>query len=288
MPNDRQTHELTPADRKTILITGCSSGIGLHAANTLQDRGYSVFASARNPDDVQRLSESGLTSLHLDLDDPLSIEKALDKVLQLTGGKLYGLFNNGGFGQAGAVEDLPTDALRAQFETLVFGWHDLTRRVIPIMRRQGEGRIVQNSSVLGFAAMPYRGAYNAAKFAIEGLSDTLRLELRGSNIHVSIIQPGPIRTKFRRNGIAKFRENIDSTDSIYTERYAAIIERLSAKTDSSKFTLGPEAVTTKLIHAIESEKPKSRYRVTTPTRAFAIAKRLLPSAALDRILGSVS
>lgn len=288
MADEHTSNPLAQVSQKAILITGCSSGIGLHAAKTLQQRGYLVFASARNPADVERLAELGLTSLHLDLDDTASIEKALDNVLQVTGGKLYGLFNNGGFGQAGAVEDLPTHALRAQFETLVFGWHELTRRVIPIMRGQGEGRIVQNSSVLGFAAMPYRGAYNAAKFAIEGLSDTLRLELRGSNVHVSIIQPGPIRTKFRANGMARFSENIDSAASIHKERYDAMMGRLSADSDSSRFTLGPEAVTNKLIHAIESNKPKSRYRVTTPTRAFAIAKRLLPSAALDRILGSVN
>lgn len=287
MAAQHNTHPLAQAGKKAILITGCSSGIGLHAAKTLQQRGYMVFASARNPVDVQRLNELGLTSLHLDLDDTPSIEKALDKVLQVTGGKLYGLFNNGGFGQAGAVEDLPTDALRAQFETLVFGWHELTRRVIPIMRGQGEGRIVQNSSVLGFAAMPYRGAYNAAKFAIEGLSDTMRLELRGTNIHVSIIQPGPIRTKFRENGMARFRQHINSDHSLYAVQYTAIIDRLSASSDSSRFTLGPEVVTDKLIHAIESNKPRTRYRVTTPTRVFAVAKRLLPSAALDRILGAV-
>ena len=275
-------------DNRAVLITGCSSGIGLEAAKTLHSRGYQVFASARQPKDAQQLAALGITALQLDLDSSTSIENALEEVLQSTGGKLYGLFNNGGFGQGGAVEDLPTQALREQFETLVFGWHELTRRVIPVMRRQAEGRIVQNSSVLGFAAMPYRGAYNAAKFAIEGLSDTLRLELRGSNIMVSIIQPGPIRTKFRANGVAKFHQHIDAANSIHAIPYQATLERLAAKADASRFTLGPEAVVDKLIHALESPKPKARYRVTTPTIAFSVAKRLLPTAALDKILGSIS
>ena len=160
MPEDVHTTSQPLRTSKAVLITGCSSGIGLQAAKTLHSRGYQVFASARNASDVERLSALGLTALQLDLDNSSSIENALEEVLQTTGGKLYGLFNNGGFGQAGAVEDLPTQALREQFETLVFGWHELTRRVIPVMRQQAEGRIIQNSSVLGFAAMPYRGAYN--------------------------------------------------------------------------------------------------------------------------------
>ena len=288
MPEDVHTTSQPLRTSKAVLITGCSSGIGLQAAKTLHSRGYQVFASARNASDVERLSALGLTALQLDLDNSSSIENALEEVLQTTGGKLYGLFNNGGFGQAGAVEDLPTQALREQFETLVFGWHELTRRVIPVMRQQAEGRIIQNSSVLGFAAMPYRGAYNAAKFAIEGLTDTLRLELRNSNIKVSIIQPGPIRTKFRANGAIKFNQHINATDSVHAAPYAATLERLAAASDASRFTLGPEIVVEKLIHALESPKPKSRYRVTTPTIVFSVAKRLLPTAALDRFLGSIS
>ncbi len=272
---------------RPVLITGCSSGIGYHAATSLHARGYTVFATTRKAEDTELLSEHGITTFQLDLDDQLSIENALAKVLKATDGKLYGLFNNGGFGQSGAVEDLPTDALREQFETLVFGWHELTRRVIPIMRTQGYGRIIQNSSVLGFAAMPYRGAYNAAKFAIEGLSDTLRLELRGSNIHLSIIQPGPIRTRFRDNGKKKFAQHIDINNSIHADVYQGTLDRLNAQGDASRFTLGPEVVVEKLIHALESSSPKSRYRVTTPTIAFAVAKRLFPTSVLDRMLGAV-
>jgi len=277
----------TATATRAVLITGCSSGIGLHAARALQQRGFRVFATARKSSDVEKLAAEGLTALQLDLDDAESIGNSLAQVLDQTGGNLYGLFNNGGFGQSGAVEDLPTQALRAQFETLFFGWHELTRQVVPVMRRQGYGRIVQNSSVLGFAAMPYRGAYNSVKFAIEGLSDTLRLELRGTGVHVSIIQPGPIRTQFRTNGLQKFHDNINHQESVHHEYYDATLARLQASGDASRFTLGPEAVTEKLLHALNSKRPKLRYRVTTPTIAFSVAKRLLPGSLLDKILGSI-
>ncbi len=277
-----------PISQQTILITGCSSGIGQQAAITLQQRGYRVFASARKPQDVNRLKSLGLNAVELDLNSEYSIKTAVDQVLERSDGKLYGLFNNGGFGQAGAVEDLPTHALRAQFETLVFGWHELTRQVIPVMRQQGSGRIVQNSSVLGFAAMPHRGAYNAAKFAIEGLSDTLRLELKGSNIFVSIIQPGPIRSQFRKNAVELFKQHIDIKNSVHATHYRDTLARLEKESDTNRFTLEPDAVVDKLLHALQSAHPKIRYRVTTPTIVFAVAKRLLPGRALDRILGSVS
>lgn len=273
---------------KPVLITGCSSGIGYAAATALHKQGYRVFASTRNPADTQQLRELGVNTLTLDLDSSSSIHSALEHVLAQTDGKLYGLFNNGGFGQAGAIEDLPTRALREQFETLVFGWHELTRQVVPVMRQQNEGRIIQNSSVLGFAAMPYRGAYNAAKFAIEGLTDTLRLELRDTNIKVSIIQPGPIRSRFRANGVAKFKQHIDLANSVHKENYQATLARLNADGDANTFTLGPEAVTDKLLHALASPRPKIRYRVTKPTVAFAIAKRLLPNWMLDKILGNLT
>lgn len=272
---------------RAVLITGCSSGIGRCAAITLHERGYRVFATTRKPEDTEALTNSGISALHLDLTDYHSIEKTLAIVLNETGGNLYGLFNNGGFGQTGAVEDLPTEALRAQFETLVFGWHELTRQIIPVMRAQGHGRIIQNSSVLGFAAMPYRGAYNAAKFAIEGLSDTLRLELRGTDIHISVIQPGPIRSKFRQHAMTKFEQHIDSENSVHAATYQQTLDRLTSTGDANRFTLGPDAVVEKLIHALESESPRSRYRVTTPTIAFSIAKRLFPTSVLDRILAGV-
>ena len=204
---------------RSVLITGCSSGMGYAAAKGLRSRGYMVFATARQERDVARLRSDGFDSTVLDLTDPSSIHNALAYVCSKTDGKLYGLFNNGAYGQPGAVEDLPTAVLREQFETNFFGWHELTRAVVPIMRSQGYGRIIQNSSVLGLVSMKFRGAYNASKFAIEGLSDTLRLELADSNIYVSLIEPGPIDTHFRSNALAAFRRNIDTSDSAHSAVY---------------------------------------------------------------------
>jgi short-subunit dehydrogenase len=165
----------------------------------LRQQGFHVIASARKTEDVQRLRDSGFDAVQIDVGDRRSIDDGVAETLKLTNGKLYGLFNNGAYGQPGAVEDLSWDALETQLRTNLLGWHELTRQIIPIMRREGEGRIIHNSSVLGFVAMPYRGAYNCSKFALEGLTDTLRLELHGSGIQVSLVEPGPIRSRFRDN-----------------------------------------------------------------------------------------
>jgi len=277
-----------PDQQKTILITGCSSGIGRCAAYMLRQRGYRVFASARRQEDVDALLADGLEALQLDLQDSDSIQLAVDTLLARTNGRLYGLFNNGAYGQPGAVEDLSTDLLRAQFETNLFGWHELTRRIIPVMRSQGEGRIVQNSSVLGFVVMAYRGAYNASKFALEGLTDTLRLELQGSGIYVCLIEPGPIESRFRANGYAMWKQHIDATQSIHQEAYRAMAQRLKKEGAAAPFTLPPDAVVKKVIHALESPRPKARYYVTFPTHLFGMLKRLLTTRALDRLLLKVS
>ena len=278
---------MTEQSPRTVLITGCSSGIGLCVARGLAGRGYRVFATARRLEDVERLRLEGLESLPLDLDDPESIDRAVAEVLERTGGGLYALFNNGAYGQPGAVEDLPTDALRALFETNLFGWHQLTRALLPVMRRQGFGRIIQNSSILGFVALKYRGAYNASKYALEGLSDTLRLELRGSGVHVSLIEPGPIESAFRRNAYSRWLENIDADNSVHTSAYRAMEARLTKEGPAAPFTLPPEAVLKRVIHALESPRPKARYPVTFPTYLFALLKRLLPTRALDAILDRV-
>lgn len=270
--------------KKSILITGCSSGIGLHAALTLSARGYQVFATARSQTDVDALEAQGIKSLQLDLTDSASINAAVEHVLEETGGKLDFLFNNGAYGQPGALEDLPTQALKVQFETNVFGWHELTRLIIPVMREQGHGRIIQCSSVLGFVSMAYRGAYNASKYAIEGLTDTLRLELKEANIAVALIEPGPINTQFRANALNAFNQHIDVENSVHKVQYGEQIKRLESEAPGAKFTLEPSDVTQALIHSLESNKPKIRYRVTTPTKLFAVLKRLLPSRWLDSIL----
>ncbi|MGF1694990.1 SDR family oxidoreductase [Vibrio lamellibrachiae] len=267
-----------------VLITGCSSGIGLTAAKTLKERGYKVIASCRQKQDVERLIQQGITCIQLDLSDEESINTAVESVLQISNNQLYALFNNGAYGQPGAIEDLPTQSLRAQFEANFFGWHQLTTLLLPAMRNNGEGRIIQNSSILGFAAMKYRGAYNASKFAIEGWSDTLRLELSGTNIHISLIEPGPIETQFRANALKAFEKWIDPINSVHHEAYALQKSRLNNDTSSNAFVLPPEACIPPLIHALESPRPKLRYRVTTPTKVFAVLKRLLPNRWLDKLL----
>ncbi len=270
--------------QKAVLITGCSSGIGLAVAIGLKQGGYRVFAGARKAADVERLQALGLESLLLDLNDSASIRAAVETVLAKTGGALYALFNNGGYGQPGAVEDLSRQAIREQFETNLFGWMELTNLLIPVMRRQGEGRILQNSSVLGYIALKYRGAYNASKYAVEGWSDTLRLELHGTNIFVSLIEPGPITSRFRQNAYAHFKRHIDPQVSVHRETYARMEQRFQIEGPVQPFTLPPEAVLEKVIHALESKHPRVRYPVTFPSHLFAWLKRLLPAKWLDRLL----
>ncbi len=271
---------------KSVLITGCSSGIGHYCAHALHKEGYRIFATARRMEDVKRLQEEGLEALMLDLNDSESIYEVVSEVTRRTGGTLYALFNNGAYGQPGAVEDLRREVLRAQFETNLFGTHELTNAVLPIMRRQGYGRIIQNSSVLGFIALRFRGAYNASKYALEGLSDTLRLELMGTDIHVSLIEPGPIRSDFRKNALQMFLKNIDREHSPFKEAYVTKLEALESDADAP-FTLGPDAVYTALKKALEIPKPAARYRVTKPTSFFWYARRLLPTSLLDKILRKV-
>jgi NAD(P)-dependent dehydrogenase (short-subunit alcohol dehydrogenase family) len=270
--------------KKTILITGCSSGIGYCVAKALHERDYRVFATARRRDSVNMLLAEGLESFRLDLTDSNSIHFAFEEVMRRTNGELYALFNNGAYGLPGAVEDLNRDALRAQFETNVFGWQELTNLAIPVMRHQGYGRIIQNSSVLGFVSLPFRGAYNASKYAIEGLSDTLRLELKGSNVYVSLIEPGPIASQFRLNAVKALEKYIDIENSVHREKYQGVLKRLNKPGPAVPFTLPPEAVLKRAIHALEAAKPQPRYYVTLPTYLFGILKRILSTRALDVLL----
>ncbi|MBF0191506.1 MAG: SDR family NAD(P)-dependent oxidoreductase [Magnetococcales bacterium] len=271
---------------KTILITGCSSGIGLCVAQGLRERGHRVFATARKVEDVEKLQQMGLTAHRLDLVDSESIREAVEWVLRQTGGTLDALFNNGAYGQPGALEDLDRRALREQFETNVFGTHELTRLILPVMHRQGHGRVIQNSSVLGFVALPYRGAYVASKFALEGMTDTLRLEWRGSGIHFILIEPGPITTLFRKNATMAFRRHVDAAASRHLERYRLMEDhfRQKAQKGGGVFSMPPEAVFDKVVHALESSRPRVRYGVTIPTHSFALLRRILPSRLMDAIL----
>jgi len=275
------------AINKTILVTGCSSGIGLCCAQELKQHGYRVFASARKTEDVEQLQAQGFETVQLDLADSRSITLAVEQVLEKTGGQLYALFNNAAYGQPGAVEDLRREVLLEQFETNVFGTQELTNLIIPVMRQQGYGRIIYNGSVLGIIALPFRGAYNASKYALEGLTDTLRLELYGSGIEVSIIEPGPVTSKFRKNAFLKYQENIDKEQSFFKASYEGMEARLKKQGPAAPFTLPPEAVYKKLQHALESKRPQAHYYVTFPTYLFGTLKRILPARGLDWVLRKI-
>jgi NAD(P)-dependent dehydrogenase (short-subunit alcohol dehydrogenase family) len=267
---------------KSILITGCSSGIGYDAAHALKARGWRVFATCRKPEDCARLEREGLESFLLDVADADARANGLAEALERSGGRLDALYNNAGFACPGAVEDLPIDALREIFETNLFGLHELTRLAIPVMRRQGGGRIVNCSSVLGLAGIKWRGAYVATKFALEGLTDVLRLELRGSGIHVILLEPGPVTSRIRENAIAHFERWIDWQRSARAPDYAVLRSRLY-QGQNDRWELPAAAVSAKLIKALESPRPKPRYMVTLPTYATAAAKRLLPTRLSDLI-----
>jgi len=264
-----------------ILITGCSSGIGYHTAKLLQQRGWRVFASCRSADDVARLQAEGLESLPLDVTDSESIRQGLAEVLRRSGGRLDALFNNAGFGQPGAVEDISRQAMREQFETNLFGPWELTNAVLPVMRAQGHGRIIYNSSILGFAAMRWRGAYNASKFAMEGMCDTLRQELHGTGIFVSLVEPGPIESRFRPNALQRFLKNVDVTGSVHREEYQGQLVRLKKEGHAAPFTLPATAVAEAVWRAITAARPAARYRVTTPTKVFWFLRRVLSTRAFD-------
>lgn len=272
--------------QKSILITGCSSGIGHDAAHGLRRAGWRVFATCRSESDCARLRDEGLESFPLDYADPDSIAAALAECLSRTGGTLDALYNNGAFACPGAVEDLPRGALAEIFETNLFGYHDLTRRVIPVMRAQGHGRIVNCSSVLGLVGLKWRGAYVATKFALEGLTDVMRLELADTPIRVILLEPGPITSKIRVNSIPHFERWIDWRASPRRAQYEeSLLKRLyEDRGTPDRFELPAAAVTARLIRALESRNPRPRYYVTTPTYIAGIARRLLPARALDRLM----
>jgi len=272
---------------RAVLITGCSSGIGLATAEALKARGWRVIASARKAQDVSRLNAQGFEVVRLDVADSDSIRQALAETLALTGGTLDALVNNAGMAVPGAVEDLSRETLQRQFDVNFFGLLELTHAVLPVMRRQGRGRVVMVSSILGRVAMPWRGAYNASKFALEGITDTLRLELRGSPIHISLVNPGPVRSRFRDNSLGNFDAYVDTTASVHATDYARLRAETGAQKDHQPFTVGPEVVAAKIAHALESARPKARYYVTVPAYVLAAARCLLPTAWLDAVLARI-
>ncbi|TRW97510.1 SDR family NAD(P)-dependent oxidoreductase [Paracoccus sp. M683] len=264
-----------------VLITGCSSGIGLDAARHLRDRGWQVVATCRRPEDIAARRAEGMECLPLELADTASVRDCVRAALD--GGPLDALINNAAFALPGAVEDIPREGLRAIFEANLFGTHDLTTRLIPHFRARGAGRIVNISSVLGLIGIPWRGPYVATKFALEGLTDVMRLELADTPIHVSLIEPGPIASKIRENAIPHFERWVNWQASPRAGDYrATLLKRLyepAAKKD--RFELPPQAVSQRITHALEAPRPKPRYYVTVPTRVSGIGRRILPTRALD-------
>ncbi|MET3600542.1 SDR family oxidoreductase [Martelella mangrovi] len=275
-------------EKSTIIVTGCSSGIGAFCARALHADGWRVFATARREDDLAALAADGLEALYLDYTDNASIAALVETVLQRTGGKLDALFNNGAYGQTGAVEDVATDVLRAQFEANVFGWHELTRQIVPVMRAQGHGRIVQCSSILGLLPYRYRGPYSASKYALEALSLTLRMELEGTGIFVSLIEPGPIASKFTANALKHIRANIDLEGSVHAEDYRRQLARLDGSGPANRHKLAPDAVHAVLLKALTAKRPKPHYLVTTPAKQGAILKRAMPADWFYRLMGRMS
>ena len=272
---------------RAVLITGCSSGIGLATAELLKTRGWRVIASARKPEDVARLKADGFDAVRLDVADSASLSQGLAQALALTGGTLDALVNNAGMAIPGAVEDLSRENLQCQFDVNFFGLLELTRAVLPVMRGQGQGRIVMVSSILGRVAMPWRGAYNASKFALEGITDTLRMELRGGEIRVALVNPGPVRSRFRDNSLENFDRRVAPQDSPYAVDYARLLAETGTQKDDQPFTVGPEVVARKIAHALESRRPKARYYVTAPAYILATARCLLPTAWLDAVLARI-
>lgn len=274
-------------DKKVIVITGCSSGIGLDAATTLAKRGHRVIATCRKLEDLEKLKTLSLESVLLDLNDTQSIHCAFQTIVTLTQGRVDVLVNNAGYGQIGALEDIPSDVLINQFQTNVFGLMELTRLVIPLMRKQNQGRIINISSVLGVISLPLKGAYNASKYAVEGLSDTLRLELKPAGIKVITIEPGPIESLWS-NTLTDTFKNIDTQHSVFKDKYVALEANATQKKSNSFFTKKTSAVTNKLIHAIEANCPRAKYKVTFVAGLFVFLKRILPTKVLDSFLLLVS
>lgn len=267
-----------------IVITGCSTGIGLETALYLKERFITVYPTARKPEDVEHLKNLGFDhAMLLDVTRPEEITEVINSVKALDG-KIDVWFNNAGYGQPGAIEDIRTEVLREQFETNVFGLHECTVQVLQIMKAQGYGKIIQHSSVLGLISLFGRGPYNASKYAVEGLSDTLRLELAGSDIHVSLLNTGPVTSDFRKNAMLKLQENVDIEHSRFSQKYQ---ETLQAKKSQVPFNLEADAVASVVYEIIAAKNPKPRYYITKATYILGFFKRILSTGMLDRLLQKV-
>jgi len=269
---------------QNIVITGCSTGIGLATAQYLKSEGYKVYPTVRNEKYLPVLRAMGFDNvMKLDVREEKEISEVINTVLN-EDGKIDVWFNNAGFGQAGALEDITTGTLREQFETNVFGLHECTRQIIPVMRKQGYGKIIQHSSVLGLVSLMGRGSYNASKYAIEGLTDTLRLELKDTKIYPVLLNTGPVTSSFRKNAMQKLKENVNIENSVFSEYYKKNLEA-----EKSKVPFNEEAISVaKIVHKIIlAKKPKPRYYITKATYLLGYLKRILSTSVLDKILNKI-
>lgn len=268
------------------LITGCSSGIGLAAADHMRALGWRVFPTARKAADLDALRAAGHTPLELDVSSSNSITSCVEALRAETGGRVDGLVNNAGFGHPGALEDLSRDAMRRQFEVNVFGLQELTNALLPGMIERGHGRIVQVSSVVGRVALPFMGIYSASKFAVEAMADAQRVELHGTGVRVSLVEPGPIVTRFTENAVGAGEKALAESGSRFAGLYAKEIERRQTRAGPKAFALPPEAVAKKIAHALTAARPRRRYHVTLPATLGALMSRFAPDTLIDAILAA--
>jgi len=268
---------------KAVLVTGCSSGIGYATAERLADVGWKVYATARNIEKLTLLEGHGCRLLPLDVTDEDSMRRAVDEVEQREGA-VGVLVSNAGFSQSGAVEAVPMEKVRNQFETNVFGLVRMCQLVLPGMRRQGYGRIVNVSSMGGKLTFPGAGHYHATKHAVEALSDALRFEVEGFGIKVSVIEPGLIRTGFANVAVGSMDGSEDGPYAGFDEAVARATTENYERGPISRLAGGPEAVAEAIERAISARSPRSRYAVTPSAHLFLWLRRLLPDRIWDAVL----
>ncbi len=269
---------------KAVLITGCSTGIGRATAELLAGDGWKVYATARNVDSIADLTNAGCELLALDVTDEASMRAAVDQI-ESTEGSVGVLINNAGYSQSGAVEDVPIDVVRRQFETNVFGLVRLTQLVLPGMRKHGWGKVVNISSMGGKLTFPGGGYYHGTKHALEAISDALRFEVKGFGIDVIVIEPGLITTEFGRRAVSSIDDEVRD-DGPYAEFNAAVAEMTGSAYDSALAKLGgpPEVVAKKIKKAITARRPKTRYKVTASAKLAMAQRRLLTDKMWDRAM----
>jgi NAD(P)-dependent dehydrogenase (short-subunit alcohol dehydrogenase family) len=268
---------------KAVLITGCSSGIGHSTALELARRGWKVYATARKPESISDLADAGCTTLALDVTDEESRRTAVQRVIDAEGA-VGVLINNAGYSQSGAVESVPIDQVRDQFETNVFGLLRMCRLVLPGMRAQHWGKIVNLSSMGGRLTFPGGGIYHATKYAVEALSDAMRFEVRGFGVDVIIIEPGLIVTKFGETAAGSVHTPEDDRAYADFNRHVAKLTEEAYKGPMAKLGAGPEAVAKTIADAISAKRPKARYPVTPSARLMIGQRRLVPDRVWDLIM----